>query len=88
MERKYRLVLASRRRKLGLEGPSPEPIAAIVEMKRRKARFGCRRIAQQMTFVSGVDIDKRGSIGAGTDRRSGKGKLLEFIMLLGAACAT
>jgi hypothetical protein len=59
VNRKYRLLFApSRRRKPGPKGPSPELIAAIVEMKRRNPCFGCRRIAQQIAFVFGVEIDK------------------------------
>lgn len=61
VNRKYRLIFAPRRRrKPGPKGPSPELIAAIVEMKRRNPRFGCRRIAQQITFLFGVEIDKDG----------------------------
>jgi transposase InsO family protein len=30
----------------------------MVEMKRRNPKFGCRRIAQQISFTFGVDIDK------------------------------
>jgi putative transposase len=59
VNRKYRLLFAPRRRrKPGPKGPSPELIAAIVEMKRRNPRFGCRRIAQQIALLFGVEIDK------------------------------
>jgi transposase InsO family protein len=58
VNRKYRLLFAPRRRKPGPKGPSRELIVAIVEMKRRNPRFGCRRIAQQIAFVFGVEIDK------------------------------
>jgi putative transposase len=59
VHRKYRLLFAPRcRRKPGPKGPSPELVAAIVEMKQRNPRFGCRRIAQQIAFVFGVEIDK------------------------------
>jgi putative transposase len=60
VERKYRLLFssASDRRKPGPKGPSLELIAAIVEMKRRNPRFGCVRIAQQISHTFGVDIDK------------------------------
>jgi hypothetical protein len=47
-----------RRGKPGPKGPSQELIAAIVEMKRRNPRFGCRRIAQQPSYAFGIDIDK------------------------------
>lgn len=59
VKRKYRLLFTPiRRGKPGPKGPSPELITAIVELKRRNPRFGCRRIAQQISFVFGLDIDK------------------------------
>lgn len=60
VERKYRLLFTPRKlRKSGRpKGPGLELIAAIVEMKRRNPRFGCRRIAQQLSFVFGVEFDK------------------------------
>ncbi len=58
--RKYRRLFSSsaRRRKPGPKGPSMELIAAIVELKRRNPKFGCVRIAQQLSHAFGVDIDK------------------------------
>ena len=60
VDRKYRLLFSShyRRRKPGPKGPSAELIAAIIELKRRNPRFGCVRIAQQISHAFGVDIDK------------------------------
>jgi transposase InsO family protein len=59
VKRKYRLLFTPKRRgKPGPKGPSAKLIAAIIEMKRRNPRFGCRRIAQQIAYVFGVDIDK------------------------------
>ncbi len=59
VRRKYRLLFSPNRRgKPGPKGPSPELITAIVEMKRRNPRFGCRRIAQQISFAFGIKIDK------------------------------
>lgn len=60
VDRKYRLLFSSssHRRKPGPKGPSAELIAAIVEMKRRNPRFGCMRIAQQISYTFGVQIDK------------------------------
>jgi hypothetical protein len=61
VERKYSRLFsswASPRRRPGPKGPSAELIAAIVEMKRRNPRFGCVRIAQQISQAFGVDIDK------------------------------
>ena len=59
MDRKNRLLFSSssHRRKPGPKGPSAELIAAIVEMKRRNPRFGCVRIAQQISRAFGLDID-------------------------------
>jgi len=59
LKRKYRLLFSAKRRgKLGPKGPSRDIIAAIVEMKRRNLKFGCRRIAQQIAFVFDIEIDK------------------------------
>jgi len=60
VDRKYHQLFSSssRRRKPGPKGPSAELIAAIVEMKRRNPRFGCVRIAQQVSHVFGIAIDK------------------------------
>src|SRR5690606_28619284 len=59
-DQKYRLLFSSssHRCKPGPKGPSAELIAAIVEMKRRNPRFGCMRIAQQIAYTFGVQIDK------------------------------
>ena len=58
-KRKYRLLYSSGRQgKSGPKGPSPELIQAIVELKQRNLRFGCHRIAQQITKAFGIDIDK------------------------------
>ncbi len=60
VDRKYGLLFSSssHRRKPGPEGPSAELIAAIVEMKRRNPRFGCVRIAQQISHTFEIEIDK------------------------------
>src|SRR6266852_3717413 len=60
VDRKYHRLFPSsaRRRKPGPKGPSAQLIAAIVELKRRNPRFGCVRIAQQISYAFGVDIDK------------------------------
>ena len=60
MDRKYRLLFSSssHRRKPGPKGPSAALIAAILEIKRRNPRFGCVRIAQQISHTFGVQIDK------------------------------
>ncbi len=59
VKRKYRWLFTLKRRwKPGPKGPGPELVTAIVEMKRRNPRFGCRRIAQQIALLFGVEIDK------------------------------
>ncbi len=53
-ERKYRRLFSPQRRdKPGPKGPSKELIQAIVEMKRRNPRYGCPRIAQQLSKAFG-----------------------------------
>jgi putative transposase len=60
VDRQYRLLFSSssHRRKLGPKDTSAELIAAIVEMKRRNPRFGCVRIAQQISHAFEIKIDK------------------------------
>src|SRR6516165_2202018 len=60
VDRKYGLLFSSscRRRKLGPKGPSEQLIAAIVEMKYRNPKFGCVRIAQQIAYAFGIEINK------------------------------
>src|SRR5947209_13642126 len=69
VNRKYRLLFSSssHRRKPGPKGPSAELVAAIVEMKRRNPRFGCVRIAQQISArVRSVRPTGVGERGKGT----------------------
>jgi transposase InsO family protein len=59
VQRKYHQLFTPRTRaKPGPNGPSQELIHAIVEMKRRNPRFGCPRIAQQIAYTFGIEIDK------------------------------
>jgi len=60
VDRKYRLLFssASPRRKPGPKGPSLEIIAAIVALKRCNPKFGCVRLAQQISYAFSVAIDK------------------------------
>jgi hypothetical protein len=60
VDRKYRLLFSSssHRRKPGPKGPSAQLIGTILEMKRRNPRFGCVRIAQQISHAFGFKIDK------------------------------
>ena len=60
IKRKYSLLFScsARGRKPGPKGPSAELLAAIVELKIRNPRFGCVRIAQQIAYVFGIEIDK------------------------------
>jgi putative transposase len=58
-KRKYRLLFAPKcSRRPGPKGPTKELIDAVLEMKRRNPRWGCPRIAQQVTLAFGVEIDK------------------------------
>jgi len=59
VKRKYRdLFTPKRSARPGPKGPAQELIDTVVEMKRRNPTWGCRRIAQQIAVVFGVDIDK------------------------------
>ena len=59
VQRKYhRLYTPRKRSKPGPKGPSQQLICAIVEMKRRNSQFGCPRIAQQISYTFGIEIDK------------------------------
>ncbi len=59
VNRKYhRLFLSQRKAKPGPKGPSMELIRAIVELKQRNAGYGCPRIAQLISTVFGIEIDK------------------------------
>ena len=59
LKRKYHLLFTSKTRgKPGPRGPSPELISAIVEMKRRNPSFGYQRIADQISLVFNIEIDK------------------------------
>ena len=59
IRRKYQwLFSASSRRRPGPKGPSKELIDAILEIKRLNPRFGCPRIAQQISHAFGLEIDK------------------------------
>jgi hypothetical protein len=59
VKRKYRLLITPKNRdKPGPSGPSPELVSAIVEMKRRNPSFGYQRIADQISLVFNIEIDK------------------------------
>ena len=60
VDRKYRLLFSNPapRRKPGPKGPARALIAAIVEMKRRNPKFGYLRIAQQISHVFGMALNK------------------------------
>ena len=59
VSRNYRLLFSSHKKgKPGPKGPSDALVLVIVELKRRNARFGCPRIAQQINKAFGVNIDK------------------------------
>jgi hypothetical protein len=59
VQRKFPLLFSSSsRRKPGPHSPSPELIVAIVEMTRRNPRFGCPRIAHQISRAFNLAINK------------------------------
>jgi transposase InsO family protein len=59
VKRKYHLLYGARRRgRPGPKGPSKALIEAVVEIKRRNPRFGCRKIAEQITNAFGIEINK------------------------------
>jgi transposase InsO family protein len=59
VRRKYHFLFSPyHRAKPGPKGPSGELIEAIVELKQRNPRFGCRRIAQEITRTFEICIDK------------------------------
>ncbi len=59
VNRKYRLLFTPKSRgKPGPVGPSPELVSAIVEMKRRNPSFGYQRIAEQISLVFNLAIDR------------------------------
>ena len=59
VRRKYRDLFSSKpRRKPGPKGPCSEVIQAIVEFKRRNPRWGCPRIAEQISNTFGIQLDK------------------------------
>jgi putative transposase len=59
VKRKYRLLYSSRkRRRPGPGGPPNALIAAVVEMKGRNPRLGCRKIAEQLAAAFDVEINK------------------------------
>jgi putative transposase len=59
VQRKYHLLFSNKTsKKSGQKGPEQALIDAIVEMKRRNPRYGCRRIAMQISNAFGVEINK------------------------------
>ena len=59
IQRKYHRLFSSKGpMKRGLKGPSPEVIAAVVDMKQRNPSWGCPRIAQQITLAFGIPMNK------------------------------
>ena len=59
VKRKYHLLFTPKTRgKPGPIGPSPELISAIIEMKHKNPSFGYQRIADQISLVFDIEIDK------------------------------
>jgi len=58
-EQKYRMLFSpNHNRKPGPKGPSAELVHVVVEMKQRNPRWGCPRIAEQITLAFNLAIDK------------------------------
>ena len=58
-KQKYRMLFSpNHNRKPGPKGPSAELVHAVVEMKQRNPRWGCPRIAEQITLAFNLAIDK------------------------------
>jgi len=58
-KRKYRLLYTSSQKgKPGPKGPSQELILLIVAMKQRNPKYGCPKIAEQISKLFGIDINK------------------------------
>jgi hypothetical protein len=56
---KYRLLYSSqKRRKPGPKGPSRQLIELVVEMKRCNPRFGCPKIAEQLSKTFFIPVNK------------------------------
>jgi len=59
LKRKYQwLYFSHKKGEPGPKGPSPELIKVVVDMKRRNPKYGCPRIAQQISNAFGTHIDK------------------------------
>ena len=60
VDRKYQRLFSSAatRRKPGPKGPTKEIVAVILQIKFRNPRFGCQRIAEQISHAFAVQIDK------------------------------
>jgi hypothetical protein len=60
VRRKYHLLYSPRKRPAPWtqRSPSKKLIGAVIEMKRRNPRFGCRKIAEQITSAFGIEINK------------------------------
>jgi len=59
IKRKHHLLFSSKnKKKPGPPTPRQEIITAVVQMKKMDPRFGCRRIAMQVSLTFGIDINK------------------------------
>jgi hypothetical protein len=59
VRRKYQWLFSAKTgRRPGPKGPSKELIASVLEITRHNPRFGCPRIAQQISYAFGLEIDK------------------------------
>jgi putative transposase len=72
-KQKYRRLFSSNHnRKPGPKGPSAELVHAVVEMKQRNPRWGCPRIAEQITLaLQSCNRQRRGSKDSRPSPRAG-----------------
>ena len=89
VRRKYQRLFSSKTpRRPGPKGPSKELIAAVLEIKRLNPRFGCPRIAQQISHAFGLEIDKDvvRRILANHSRPKSEGEGPSWLTAIAAAC--
>ncbi len=59
VKRKYHLLCSpGKRHRPGPKGPSKQLVGAIIEMKRRDPRFGCRKIAEHLSRAFAIASNK------------------------------
>jgi len=57
-KRKYHQIFGSKPNKPGPKGPSKELVKLVIQIKERNTRFGCTRIAMEVSRIFGIEINK------------------------------